>query len=169
MLFCLTLALIHILQSRNPNLHQFLANCKSTIQLFSTQKIATNRSRSVFGKGMEQFHLIPICTNFYLILTRLLISYPCKTSRFRPKRRTRYFQVHFRTTGNGAVRFNPNLYQDGKVCLSLLGTWEGAQGEQWNADTSTILQVVFIIEPKQTYIKIIQVSAHCLAGMLQKL
>ena len=26
------------------------------------------------------------------------------------------------TTGNGAVRFNPNLYADCKVCLSLLGT-----------------------------------------------
>ena len=26
------------------------------------------------------------------------------------------------------------------MCLSLLGTWEGAQGEQWN-ETSTVLQV----------------------------
>ena len=25
------------------------------------------------------------------------------------------------TTGNGSVRFNPNLYNCGKVCLSLLG------------------------------------------------
>eukprot|EP00094_Tigriopus_californicus_P005176 TCALIF_04990-PA protein Name:"Similar to ubc-17 Probable ubiquitin-conjugating enzyme protein 17 (Caenorhabditis elegans)" AED:0.09 eAED:0.08 QI:0/0.71/0.5/0.87/1/1/8/33/1115 len=48
-------------------------------------------------------------------------------------------QVTFRTTGNGTVRFNPNLYNCGRVCLSLLGTWEGAQGEQWN-ETSTILQ-----------------------------
>ena len=55
-------------------------------------------------------------------------------------------QVHFRTTGGGAVRFNPNLYQEGKVCLSLLGTWDGAQGEQWNQDTSTILQVMGIME-----------------------
>lgn len=29
------------------------------------------------------------------------------------------------TTGNGTVRFNPNLYSDGKVCLSILGTWSG--------------------------------------------
>ena len=29
------------------------------------------------------------------------------------------------TTGNGTVRFNPNLYNCGKVCLSLLGTWNG--------------------------------------------
>lgn len=29
------------------------------------------------------------------------------------------------TTGGGKIRFNPNLYHDGKVCLSLLGTWKG--------------------------------------------
>merc|ERR1719154_130124 len=44
------------------------------------------------------------------------------------------------------VRFNPNLYQDGKVCLSLLGTWDGAQGEHWNQHTSTILQVLISIQ-----------------------
>ena len=50
-------------------------------------------------------------------------------------------QVHFRTTGGGTVRFNPNLYKDGKVCLSLLGTWQGSAGEHWDQNTSTILQV----------------------------
>lgn len=30
-----------------------------------------------------------------------------------------------RTTAGGRVRFNPNLYNNGKVCLSLLGTWAG--------------------------------------------
>lgn len=28
-------------------------------------------------------------------------------------------------TGDGRVRFNPNLYVNGKVCLSILGTWAG--------------------------------------------
>lgn len=28
-------------------------------------------------------------------------------------------------TGDGKTRFNPNLYVEGKVCLSLLGTWHG--------------------------------------------
>ena len=46
--------------------------------------------------------------------------------------------VQFCTTGGGKVRFNPNLYACGKVCLSLLGTW---QGEKWNKETSTVLQV----------------------------
>ncbi|CAN0273825.1 unnamed protein product, partial [Discosporangium mesarthrocarpum] len=46
--------------------------------------------------------------------------------------------VHFLTTGGGRVRMNPNLYASGKVCLSLLGTWEGPG---WDAKSSTLLQV----------------------------
>ena len=34
-------------------------------------------------------------------------------------------KVQFLTTGGGRIRFNPNLYNCGKVCLSLLGTWAG--------------------------------------------
>eukprot|EP00930_Biecheleria_cincta_P003824 TRINITY_DN104736_c0_g1_i1.p1 TRINITY_DN104736_c0_g1~~TRINITY_DN104736_c0_g1_i1.p1 ORF type:complete len:212 (-),score=19.86 TRINITY_DN104736_c0_g1_i1:103-738(-) len=33
-------------------------------------------------------------------------------------------KVDFKT-GDGRVRFNPNLYVEGKVCLSILGTWSG--------------------------------------------
>jgi baculoviral IAP repeat-containing protein 6 len=54
--------------------------------------------------------------------------------------------VNLQTTGSGTVRFNPNLYNCGKVCLSLLGTWDGQQGEQWNETTSTILQVLVSIQ-----------------------
>lgn len=55
-------------------------------------------------------------------------------------------KVHLRTTGEGTVRFNPNLYNCGTVCLSLLGTWQGHGGEQWNDKTSTILQVLVSIQ-----------------------
>jgi len=50
------------------------------------------------------------------------------------------------TTGNGTVRFNPNLYNCGKICLSLLGTWSGLQSEKWNPKTSTFLQVLVSIQ-----------------------
>ena len=43
------------------------------------------------------------------------------------------------TTGNGSVRFNANLYANGKVCLSLLGTW---RGPGWDPKRSTLLQVL---------------------------
>ncbi|KAK3676776.1 hypothetical protein LTR78_003553 [Recurvomyces mirabilis] len=52
-------------------------------------------------------------------------------------------KVYFRTTGGGTVRVNPNLYEDGKVCLSLLGTWSG---EPWRPGQSTLLQVLVSIQ-----------------------
>ena len=33
-------------------------------------------------------------------------------------------------TNNGYTRFHPNLYKNGKVCLSILNTW---RGEQWTS------------------------------------
>ena len=54
--------------------------------------------------------------------------------------------VRLCTTGGGSVRFNPNLYNCGKVCLSLLGTWPGAESESWNAQHSTFLQVLVSIQ-----------------------
>jgi ubiquitin-protein ligase len=52
-------------------------------------------------------------------------------------------QMNFLTTGNGAVRFNPNLYNNGKVCLSLLGTWSGPS---WDPATSTVLQILVSLQ-----------------------
>jgi ubiquitin-protein ligase len=52
-------------------------------------------------------------------------------------------QMQIKTTGGGSVGFNPNLYSDGKVCLSLLGTW---QGETWKSGESTLLQVFVSIQ-----------------------
>jgi len=34
-------------------------------------------------------------------------------------------------TQDGRTRFNPNMYREGKVCLSLLGTWH--QGDKWTS------------------------------------
>ncbi|XWV26011.1 ubiquitin-conjugating enzyme E2 [Tupanvirus soda lake] len=55
-------------------------------------------------------------------------------------------KVNIYTTGNGTVRFNPNLYADGKVCLSLLGTWSAQAGESWIPNTSTMMQVMISIQ-----------------------
>ena len=51
-----------------------------------------------------------------------------------------------RLKNNGGIRFNPNLYACGKVCLSLLGTWSGQGGEQWNQETSTLQQLFVSIQ-----------------------
>jgi ubiquitin-conjugating enzyme E2 O len=48
---------------------------------------------------------------------------------------------HSWTYGNGPV--NPNLYEDGKICLSLLGTWHtDERNEGWSPAKSTLLQVL---------------------------
>lgn len=50
---------------------------------------------------------------------------------------------------HGGNRFNPNLYESGKVCLSILGTYAGprpTQSEQWNPAVSTLLQVLISIQ-----------------------
>lgn len=52
-------------------------------------------------------------------------------------------EVKFLSTGHGRIRFNPNLYNCGKVCLSLLGTWTGPG---WIPGQSTILQVLVSIQ-----------------------
>lgn len=44
-----------------------------------------------------------------------------------------------------ADRLNPNLYEDGKVCVSLLGTWAGKGSEVWGP-SSTLLQVIVSIQ-----------------------
>jgi baculoviral IAP repeat-containing protein 6 (apollon) len=47
---------------------------------------------------------------------------------------------------HGGKRFNPNLYNCGKVCLSLLGTWRGTASEGWNKETSTLYQLFVSVQ-----------------------
>lgn len=47
---------------------------------------------------------------------------------------------------SGGLRLNPNLYECGKVCLSLLGTWHGKNNENWVPEKSTMLQVLVSIQ-----------------------
>ena len=44
------------------------------------------------------------------------------------------------------IRVNPNLYESGKVCLSLLATWAGKGSEVWDAKVSNMLQVLVSIQ-----------------------
>ncbi|KAF8031164.1 hypothetical protein BT93_D0385 [Corymbia citriodora subsp. variegata] len=51
--------------------------------------------------------------------------------------------VHYHS---GGLRVNPNLYESGKVCLSLLNTWTGSGSEVWNPGSSTVLQVLVSLQ-----------------------
>lgn len=47
---------------------------------------------------------------------------------------------------SGGWRINPNLYEEGKVCLSLLNTWTGRGNEVWDPKSSSILQVLVSLQ-----------------------
>lgn len=44
------------------------------------------------------------------------------------------------------LKLNPNLYETGKVCLSLLNTWTGRGNEIWDPKISSILQVLISLQ-----------------------
>lgn len=54
------------------------------------------------------------------------------------------------TTAQNTVRFNPNLYENGKVCLSILNTW---MGPQWTSglSLSTVLLSIQSIMNEEPY------------------
>jgi len=67
----------------------------------------------VIGPENTPYHM-----GFYFFLFQFPIDYP-----YSPP------TVLFHTNGND-VRFHPNFYRNGKVCVSILNTWNG---EQWSA------------------------------------
>tara|TARA_B100000795_G_C22750266_1_gene419113 strand:+ start:559 stop:1275 length:717 start_codon:yes stop_codon:yes gene_type:complete len=48
-------------------------------------------------------------------------------------------------TNNGKTRFNPNLYINGKVCLSILNTWKGEQWTSCQTIRSILLTLVTVL------------------------
>jgi len=50
-------------------------------------------------------------------------------------------KVTLQTTGLDAGRFDPNLYNCGKVCLSILGSWSGSG---WSPDLSILTVLISI-------------------------
>ncbi|KIW66205.1 hypothetical protein PV04_08405 [Phialophora macrospora] len=54
--------------------------------------------------------------------------------------------AHFHSWTSGLGRINPNLYEEGKICLSLLGTWSGKnESEKWS-EKATILQILVSLQ-----------------------
>jgi ubiquitin-conjugating enzyme E2 Z len=48
-------------------------------------------------------------------------------------------------TSNGKTRFNPNLYIGGKICISLLNTWQGPKWTACNTLKSILLSIKSMI------------------------
>ena len=54
-------------------------------------------------------------------------------------------KIFFHSWTNRIGRINPNLYEDGKICLSLLGTWNADDRNEAWSPKSTILQLLVSI------------------------
>jgi len=51
-------------------------------------------------------------------------------------------------TGIGKCRFNPNLYQNGKVCLSILNTWPGPSWQPVHSIASVLMSIQSLMNDK---------------------
>ncbi|KAL3278466.1 hypothetical protein HHI36_013784 [Cryptolaemus montrouzieri] len=60
-------------------------------------------------------------------------------------------KVKFMTTDAGRVRFNPNLYKNGKVCLSILGTWTGPAWSPAQQISTVLLSIQSLMNEKPYY------------------
>lgn len=134
--------------------HYFLKKCPSAPTTLDTRKLfkelAAYRNALPVEYGSSCFCRV---INSRLDLLRVMITGPDGSPyangcfMFDVSLSSNYPQtapkVQFLTTGGGRIRFNPNLYNCGKVCLSLLGTW---QGPGWISGESTLLQVLISIQ-----------------------
>ena len=73
---------------------------------------------------------------FFLFKLKIPFNYPYSP----PK-------VTFHTQG-GNIRFNPNLYRNGKVCLSILNTWKGEQWTSCQTLRSILLTLITLFHNK---------------------
>lgn len=84
----------------------------------------------IIGPRETPYELAPFLIDFYFSDT-----FPMKPP-----------EAYFHSWTNGVGRVNPNLYEDGNICLSLLGTWPGDnENDTWSAKGSTMLQVIVSI------------------------
>ena len=51
-------------------------------------------------------------------------------------------------TNDGVTRFHPNLYRNGKVCISILNTWKGEQWTSCQTIRSILLMLVTLLHNK---------------------
>ncbi|XP_070545954.1 ubiquitin-conjugating enzyme E2 Z-like isoform X1 [Ptychodera flava] len=68
--------------------------------------------------------------------------------RFPPDYPIRPPRVKLINTGDGKVRFNPNLYRNGKVCPSILGTWSGPAWSPAQSLSSVLISIQSLMNEK---------------------
>ncbi|KAI9825143.1 MAG: hypothetical protein M1819_000601 [Sarea resinae] len=141
-----------VLESDPPKNHPFLKHTPkmSTVLMRRIQKehkiLQTSLPDGIFVRTWDS----------RIDLLRVLIVGPKKTPyeyapflidfQFGDKFPTSPPDSHFHSWTEGIGRVNPNLYEDGKICLSLLGTWPAdGRNESWSPVRSSMLQILVSI------------------------
>ena len=75
----------------------------------------------------------PYHNGYYLFKFKFPVNYP-----FQPPK------VEY-MTNDGSTRFNPNLYRNGKVCVSILNTWSGDQWTGCQTISSVLLTLCTLL------------------------
>ncbi|XP_060858484.1 (E3-independent) E2 ubiquitin-conjugating enzyme-like [Metopolophium dirhodum] len=109
---------IHILQKSLPA-GIWVKTFKNRLDLFS-----------IMIRGPEK---TPYAGGLFLFDVKILPTYPSQPPLF-----------HYYSYCDD--RLNPNLHEDGRVCLSLLDSWSGHGFELWSPDNSNLLQLLLSIQ-----------------------
>jgi ubiquitin-protein ligase len=76
----------------------------------------------------------PYAHGFYLFRLEFPYNYPHSPPR-----------LTFMTDDRERTRFNPNLYVNGKVCLSILNTWEGDRWTSCQSIRSILMSLIMVL------------------------
>jgi len=76
----------------------------------------------------------PYADGFYLFK----LNFPCNYPHYPPK-------LTFMTNDLERTRFNPNLYVNGKVCLSILNTWKGERWTSCQTIRSILMSLIMVL------------------------
>jgi len=147
---------LHLLTSKTPETPCFIPaypkEMFSALCIFRIQRDITNMYKepppglhiAADENDITKVHALvvgpcgtPYEGGFFYFLISFTPDYPIKP----PK-------VRLMTTGGGRVRFNPNLYANGMVCLSILGTWEGPAWSPAQTLSSLLISIQSLMNEK---------------------
>lgn len=160
----------------NPELAQETPWISNDLELQPPTKDSLRRIRSDYksfvAEELQGIYCIPsedIITKYHALIvgpfdTPYEGGFFLFTIIFPPDYPSRAPFVKFEGTGGGQVRFNPNLYRNGKVCLSILGTKGG--DNDWNP-TQNLTSILLSIQVRYKLIMIVEGNKLTLSFLLK--
>ncbi|BFZ55041.1 hypothetical protein PYCC9005_002079 [Savitreella phatthalungensis] len=142
-----------ILDTDPPAEHHYITSPAATQGSGNLKRI--NKEYAILGASLPSGILVRTWETRLDLLRVMIIGPPGTPYEYAPM----LFDVHlpgdfgprppavfFHSWMAGTGRINPNLYEDGKVCLSLLGTWQGSSASEHWTTKSSLLQVFISIQ-----------------------